>query len=162
MRLPEKLRAWQHSLRDDDRHNQEWIRECNSSHAICSMDQGGQVLEHPKRILELKSDTIILRDDLLRPYSYACLSHCVSHPSPRVSFMGRWRKASGEKRTLSQRQSQQRLINSKLVYPSTSWQRRSKLQLTSANVWKLNTCGLTLCVFCKMTKLIGKTKLQRW
>lgn len=50
------------------------------------MGQGGQVLEHPKRILELKSDTIILRDDLLRPYSYACLSHCVS-PSEPESFL---------------------------------------------------------------------------
>jgi hypothetical protein len=60
-----------------------WIYQCDIYHSPCTLDKTTYL---PKRILQLLSDTVRVRENTQLCAPYACLSHCWGKTGPDVKL----------------------------------------------------------------------------
>lgn len=64
---------------------QQWIAPCNNEHTSC-FTASNRTASLPKRVLEIGSNHIYLREHLLVEAKYACLSHCWGSEGPLLKL----------------------------------------------------------------------------
>jgi hypothetical protein len=67
----------------------EWIAQCDKDHSSCTLTRKTSL---PKRVLQLSSDTIHVRDNMTLRAPYACLSHCWGKKGPDLKLTGQTMK----------------------------------------------------------------------